>query len=301
VSETAPQWAAVIINYNAGALLSACVASVLADDSAGAGEVVVVDNASVDSSIADVRAQFPDVRIIETGANLGYATAANRGIAATTTPIVAVLNPDLVVAPGTAAGMLAAFPPRPELAAAGPKILDPDGEVYPSARRHPGLATAIGHASLARLAPNNRWTRRYRNADADPDKARDVDWISGAALWLRRDALNAVGGWDERYFMYVEDVDLCWRLRKAGYSIGYEPSGCVTHVQGATTSRRPYRMIVEHHRSWYRFTSRRWTGARRLLLPLIGAFLAIRAGIACGLRAISQPRRGRTPVLDHSK
>lgn len=295
MSPDEPQWAAVIINYNAGDLLVACIASILEDDSAGQPEIIVADNASSDTSLEAVRAKFPMVNIVECGGNLGYATAANRGIAATSAPIIAVLNPDLTIEPGTAATMMAALD-DPAVAVVGPRISNPDGTVYPSARRQPALGTAIGHAVFVSVAPNNRWTRRYRSQDLDPDTARDVDWASGAALWIRRTSLEAVGGWDERYFMYVEDVDLGWRLRQVGYRIRFEPAGRVTHVQGATTARRPYRMIVEHHRSWYRFTERRWRGARRLLLPLVAGFLAIRAGLSCAVRGVRSIRGGRTPT-----
>jgi len=104
--------------------------------------------------------------------------------------------------------------------------------------------------------------------------------VSGAAVWLRREALDDVGGWDERYFMYMEDVDLCWRLRGAGWGVAYEPAGRVVHVQGASTARRPYRMIVEHHRSVWRYADARWRGPRRLLLGPAAAYLALRAVLA---------------------
>lgn len=297
---TSTPWSAVIVNYNAGALLSACVGSLLADTEHPPLEIVVVDNASSDTSLADVHAAYPNVTIIETGANLGYARAANRGIAATSAPLVAVLNPDLVVAPGTGAQLCAPFAEDVRLGAAGPRVLDPDGSTYPSARRQPGLGTAIGHACFARVAPQNHWTRRYRGEDLDPRIARSVDWVSGAAVWLRRTALDAIGGWDESYFMYVEDVDLCWRLRMAGYTIRYEPAGSVVHVQGATTAQRPYRMIVEHHRSWYRFASRRWRGARRLLLPFVAGFLVARTAVACAARAVGSIRPKRRQLADES-
>jgi N-acetylglucosaminyl-diphospho-decaprenol L-rhamnosyltransferase len=125
--------------------------------------------------------------------------------------------------------------------------------------------------------PTNRFTRRYRQLDADPAQPRPVDWLSGAALWLRRDALDDVGGWDERYFMYMEDLDLCWRLRGRDWDVVYEPAGSVRHVQGASTSRRPYRMLLEHHRSAWRFAQRRFTGWRRVLLPFTAVYLALRA------------------------
>jgi N-acetylglucosaminyl-diphospho-decaprenol L-rhamnosyltransferase len=104
-------------------------------------------------------------------------------------------------------------------------------------------------------------------------------------MWFRRDALDEVGGWDERYFMYLEDVDLCWRLRGAGWEITYEPAGVVDHVQGASTARTPYRMLAEHHRSAWRFARRRFTGARVLLLPFAAVYLGARGVLAMAAHA----------------
>jgi N-acetylglucosaminyl-diphospho-decaprenol L-rhamnosyltransferase len=106
-------------------------------------------------------------------------------------------------------------------------------------------------------------------------------------IWLRRAALDSVGGWDERYFMYMEDVDLCWRLRRIGWRVAYEPSGVVVHVRGASAARRPYRTIAEHHRSVYRFLDVSWRGGRRALLPVAAAVLAVRAAVALVARAAS--------------
>jgi N-acetylglucosaminyl-diphospho-decaprenol L-rhamnosyltransferase len=153
---------------------------------------------------------------------------------------------------------------------------------------------AAGHAVLGRVFPRNRFTRRYRQLDAAWDHPRDVDWISGALVFLRRSAVDSVGGWDERYFMYMEDVDLCWRLRRIGWRVAYEPGGSATHVQGASTAAHPYRMIAEHHRSAYRFAARRWRGPRRLLLAPAACFLALRAALDMVARALrTRPERPR--------
>ncbi len=213
----------------------------------------MVDNGSRDGSVALLLRSLPAVRVVDPGGNVGYAAAANRGTAATAAPVVAVCNPDLEVRPGTAAAMLDRLDAEPDLAAVGPALRNPDGTQYPSARAHPALGDAAGHSVLGRLVPRNRFTRRYRQLDVDWSRARDVDWLSGALLFLRRAAVDSVGGWDERYFMYMEDVDLCWRLRRMGWRVAYEPGGEALHVQGASTAARPYRMIVEHHRSVYRF------------------------------------------------
>jgi len=285
----------VVVNYEAGDLLTACVASLLADDSAGTPEIVVVDNGSTDGSVTALQVAHPVVGVVVPGHNLGYAAAANVGIAATTAPVVVVCNPDLEVERGTAAAALARFAAEPDLAAVGPRIVNPDGSQYPSARRDPGMPDAVGHAFLGLIAPRNRFTRRYRELDADASRPRDVDWVSGAMIFLRRAALTSVGGWDDRYFMYLEDVDLCWRLRRLGWRVAYEPGGRATHLQGASTARVPYRMIVEHHRSAYRFAARRWHGVHRLLLLPAAVVLTVRAAAQLAARALGA-RPGRPQV-----
>jgi N-acetylglucosaminyl-diphospho-decaprenol L-rhamnosyltransferase len=285
--ETEAEWAAVVINYEAGPALRECVRSLLEDTSAGhPPHVVVVDNGSSDGSAADVARSLPVVTMLHPGANLGYARAANLGIAATDAPVVAVCNPDLEVREGAAAALVRRLASEADLGAVGPMIRNTDGTIYPSARSVPRVRDAIGHGLLGLVWRTNPFTRRYRQLDADPRRPRDIDWVSGAAVWLRREALATVGGWDERYFMYVEDVDLCWRLRQRGWRVAYEPDAVITHVQGATTAKHPYRMIAEHHRSLYRFASKRWRGARRLALPPAAAFLALRAALAMADHAL---------------
>jgi N-acetylglucosaminyl-diphospho-decaprenol L-rhamnosyltransferase len=296
MDESVPRWAAVIVNYKSGAWLGPCIRSVLADDGDGAGEpeVVVVDNGSHDDSVAAIARDFPTVRVVTLATNLGYAGGVNRGVAATRAPVVAVMNADVTVVPGTAAAMLARIAAEPDLAAVGPVIMNPDGSQYPSARSVPSQGDAVGHVLLGMVLPSNRFTRRYRQLDVDPTRPRDVEWISGAALWLRRSALESVGGWDERYFMYVEDLDLCWRLRRLGWRVTYEPAGTVVHVQAVSTDQHPYRMIVRHHQSTFRFATKTWRGARRLLLLPTAVLLAVRAGIAVAARALgARPGRPR--------
>ncbi|MGH9031751.1 MAG: glycosyltransferase family 2 protein [Acidimicrobiia bacterium] len=292
---TEPRWAGVVVNYEGGAHLLACVRSLLDDTSAGTPpEVVVVDHGSADGSVDALTHALPDVAILR-AANCGYAAGANRGIAATAAAVVAVCNPDVTVERGTAAALLARFDAESGLGAVGPMVRNPDGSPYHSARVVPGMVDAVGHGVLGLLRPTNRFTRRYRELDVDPARARDADWVSGSAVWLRRTAVESVGGWDEAYFMYVEDVDLCWRLREQGWRVAYEPAGVVVHVQGASTARHPYRMILEHHRSLARFASKRWRGWRRLLLVPAAAFLTLRALLAMAVHALGRaPREGRT-------
>lgn len=248
-------------------------------------ELIVVDNASSDGS-SDGLDSDPTVRVLRTGANLGYGAGANRGIAATTAELVLVSNPDVSVHPGALDALAAAFAADATLAIAGPCILGADGPRYPSARRFPSTVVGAGHVLLGLLAPGNRFTRRYRMADLDPTSEANVDWVSGACFMARHRALDELGGFDESYFMYFEDVDLCWRAHRAGWTVAYVPAAVVTHAQGTSTARRPYRMLIAHHRSAFRFASRTADGWHRMALPLVALVLAIRLTVAAVRQAL---------------
>ena len=277
-----PRVSAVVVNYNARDHLLECVRSLRAD---GVEEIIVVDNASYDGSLAAVTALDPDVVCVPTGGNLGFGSAANRGLAVASGEYAAVLNPDVVVESGTMKALAAALDADPSLGAVAPRVDNPDGTLYPSVRAFPSMTDAIGHAFLGFIAPGNRFSRRYRLLDWDHSRPVEVDWVSGTCLVLRTDALGDKGRFDESYFMYVEDVDLCWRLRQAGWGVGYEPAGRVVHTVGASSELAPYRMILAHHRSLLRFSARTARGRRRLLLPLVGVGLALRTVLAWLQRA----------------
>lgn len=293
VVEPKPAWAAVVVNFEAGRYLVDCVATLLSDTSAGVFEVIVVDNASTDDSISQLRKAWPDVRVVSSERNLGYSGAANLGIQATRANVVVVCNPDLEVKTGTAAAMLKRFNTESDLGALGPAVFSASGVHYPSARQVPQLRDVIGHGTLGLVMPKNRFTRRYQELDFDPNKARYVDWVSGAMIWLRRSALDQIGGFDASYFMYVEDVDLCWRLGQAGWRVAYEPSGSVIHLGAVSTQRNPYRMIAAHHRSLWRFAGKRWSGAKKILLIPAAVYLFFRALALIGFKALFGRRISR--------
>ncbi|MGH9265626.1 MAG: glycosyltransferase family 2 protein [Acidimicrobiales bacterium] len=275
---------AVVVSYNSAAYLPDCVRSLRSE---GLTDVVVVDNASSDGSVHAVLAADAGVRVVQTGANLGFGAAANRGVADCSGDYVLVLNPDTVVEPGTVKALSEALDRDPDMAVVGPRMENPDGTVYPSVRRFPDLPVALGHAFLGLVWPANPYTRNYRMLDWDHDRpASDVDWVGGACFLVRRTAFDVVAGFDEAYFMYVEDVDLCWRLGRAGWRIGYEPAGRVVHVLGGSSRQAPYRMIAEHHRSLLRFVSKTTEGPRRGLVPLVAAGLAVRTVAAWAHHAL---------------
>lgn len=267
---------AVVVNHNAGPSLGRCVESLVAS---GVAEVVVVDNDSSDGSLRHLVERFPAVPIYRTGKNLGYGSAANIGRKMLDVDYVIVSNPDLLVDLRATSTLVAYLEGHPEAAVVGPRIVSADGTPYPSARAFPNLVDALGHALLSVIWPDNRFSRRYR-MEGQPRAAGTVDWVSGAFVVVRSSAFDAVGGFDEGYFMYVEDLDLCWRLRALGWRTAYEPAAAVCHRGGLSSGRHPVRMLVAHHRSTWRFACRSLAGPGRLLLPAVAVVLGVRLGMA---------------------
>jgi N-acetylglucosaminyl-diphospho-decaprenol L-rhamnosyltransferase len=277
---------AVVVNYNAGHHLVRCVGGLRAE---GVHEVIVADNASTDGSASMLAAADPEARWLPMGGNLGYGAAANAGVTASRGRYVLVCNPDITVEEGAVSRLAEALDRDPSLGFVGPRISDSDGALYPSARAFPSLVDALGHGLLGLVAPRNRFTRRYKLLDWDHVDRRRVDWVSGAFFVARRAAWDAIGGFDPAYFMYLEDVDLCWRAWRAGWEVGYEPAAAVVHLQGVSTDRHPYRMIAAHHRSLWLFARRTTEGWRRLVLPVIGVGLVLRTAVAWLHRMVSAP------------
>ncbi len=287
--------AGVVVNYNAKEYLLQCVGSLL---SQGVALVVVADNGSTDGSEMALLERYPEAKWVPTGANLGYGTAANIGAAVVDSPYLLICNADVVVGQGSVTKLRSFLEGRPDVALVGPRVHGSDGALYPSARRFPDLLEAFGHGILGQFWVGNPFSRRYRMEDWDHAKAREVDWISGACFLARRSAWDAVGGFDRAYFMYMEDVDMCWRLAKAGWSVAYEPAAEVVHAQGVSADRTPYRMLFAHHVSMWRFARRTENGKRRWLLPLVMAGLAVRFGLTVARRALAghglgRPQEGR--------
>lgn len=277
----------VIVNFNGGTALTEAVAAVR---DAAARRVVVVDNASTDGSLEQFEKQDSDAAVVRERLNLGYGTAANAGVAVCNAPYVLIMNPDVEVAKDALRILAAALDAERDVGAVGPQIVNVDGSTYPSARRFPSFGLGAAHTLIGLFWPRNRWSVRYRNDDQRQESlaARDADWVSGACVLVRKVAFDSVEGFDEAYFMYVEDLDLCWRMHRAGWRVRYEPGAIATHVQGLSTRVQPYKMLLAHHRSTWRFAVKSMTGPRRALLVLVGAGLFVRAVAALGKAAIDE-------------
>ncbi|WP_324650839.1 glycosyltransferase family 2 protein [Georgenia sp. H159] len=264
----------VTVAFNPGRELES-FASSLREATAGEVTLVIVDNGSEHDVVDDVARRF-DAQVVRPGANLGYGAAANLGLRDGEEPWVVVSNPDIVWEPHALDALLDAATRHPRAGSLGPRILNTDGTVYPSARAIPSLTQGAGHALFVRLWPGNPWTRRYHQRQEQVQLSEHaVGWLSGACLLLRRAALDEVGGFDETYFMFFEDVDLGERLGRTGWHNVFVPTARVVHDQGASWRERPAAMIRAHHRSAEQYLHRRYPGWYRL--PL-------RAAISVGLR-----------------
>lgn len=286
--------AAVVVSYNVRELLLACVASLI--DAQHLGEldaIVVIDNASSDGSGEAVRSRFPGVRVID-APNRGYGSGANIGIAETRHEYVLILNPDTVVQPGTVAGLTGYLDEHPGVALVGPLLRYPDGSIQPTRRRFPERLTPLFESTIiSEWWPGNRWARRFhmRDVSGTSDVPQEVDWVVGAAMLVRRAAIEQAGGFDESFRMYSEEVEWCWRLRQHGWMVAYHPAVEIFHHEGASTSQDISARQVEFDASRVRL-------ARRMYGTRTATF--IRAGLLTGY-GLQIVREGAKWLLGHRR
>ena len=246
-----PRVTAVVVSYNTREDLRRCLASLRAHSGIPC-RVVVVDNASTDGSADLAEEEFPEARVIRNRENVGFSRANNQGLREAAGAYALILNSDAELTPGALPGLVARLDAQPRLGAVGPRTLSPDGTVQVS----------FGPA----LTPLAEWRQRHlvrgvkrrdpaalNKANACAGVEHEPDWLSGSCLLARKDALDAVGGFDEGFFLYEEDVDLCLRLRRAGWGVLFTPAAEVVHHLGRSMQTDPARARLEYHRSHLRF------------------------------------------------
>jgi N-acetylglucosaminyl-diphospho-decaprenol L-rhamnosyltransferase len=250
----------VTVAYRSDAMLSGFLASVPAATSATVA-LVVADNLPTEGEAARI-AESARADYVPIPANPGYGGAVNAAVRRLPDSVewVLIANPDLILDPGALDVLVATGRADDEVGSVGPLVRNPDGTTYPSARSVPSLRTGIGHALFSRVWPTNPWTRRYRVDLAPADERRDAGWLSGSCVLVRRRAFDEIGGFDEGYFMYFEDVDLGYRLGKRGYRNVYEPRASAVHIGGQSTGGESARMVRAHHASARRFIGRKYAG-----------------------------------------
>ncbi|HKU63110.1 MAG TPA: glycosyltransferase family 2 protein [Gemmatimonadales bacterium] len=259
--------AVAIINWNTRDLLRACLQSAMAD---GAHEVIVVDNGSYDGSIDMVRREFPSVRLKVLPSNPGYGAASNIAFRLCTTEYVLLLNSDTEIRPGALAALTGALDGHPQVGIFGPKLENPDGSLQRSVFPFPSpFISLFKRQPFAFLVSRLPGLREYYPLNFSHQTQRRVPWVLGAAQAIRRTAFDAVGGFDETYVMYYEEVDLCYRMRKAGWETRFDPTGTIMHVGGASTRQRRQEMLVRLTLSSLAFHRHHDRGARLALARLV--------------------------------
>lgn len=251
-----------IVTYKTPELLQGCLAALEAERATW-GEalaVVVSDNGSGDASPKLVTEGFPWVRLIQHSRNLGFGAAHNLALRGARARYLLVLNSDTVVQPGSLRRLVDFLEATPDVGIVGPRLRYPNGSIQPSRRRFPTLATYLLESTqLQRFWPGNPVRRRYLMADSPEARTQDVDWLVGAALCVRTRAARDLGLFDERYFLYSEEVDWCRRFRAAGWRVVYLPSAEVVHVEGGTSRRDLLARDLQFHQSRRGYMAR-WHG-----------------------------------------
>lgn len=278
----------VIVNYRTDVLLEECLASLDRTTKDVAAEVLVVDNGAT-LAAGGFRERHPGVRLVENPENVGFARASNQGIANARGRHVLLLNPDTVVHEDAVETMVGYLDAHPRVGAVGARLLDPDGSLQYSCRRFPGYLTIFfgRYALLTRLWPENVASRSYLYLDWDHRDVREVDWVSGACLTVRREVIDEVGPLDPGYFMFVEDMDWCRRIRDAGWSIVYLPDAVVTHVIGASRGAVSAKVVWARHRGMLRYVRKHF----RPPWP-VQALVALGLGLRAGLHVAANALRG---------
>lgn len=265
--------AIAIINYNTREHLRACIKSVLSEDP---HEVVIVDNISTDGSVDMVRAEFPQVMVYVNKVNSGYGAAANQAVASCTSKYILLLNSDTLLLPRTLHTLSRYLDLNPRAGIVGPRLINPDGTLQASCFPFPtpidmvieesGLRRWIQRVPSLRDRYLRTWSHSYD---------RIVPWVKGAALLIRRDAFDAVGGFDELFFMYFEEADLCYRMQAAGWQIHFSPAATICHIGGASTERFRAEMMIKLYASTMRFYQQHYSKLRLIELRAVVKILML--------------------------
>ncbi len=220
----------IIVNYNTGALTSACIESCLSQKLPPKTEIIVVDNGSNDTSVSFLRSDFPEVTVIDNEVNRGLAAGVNRALKEATGQLLLLLNPDIIALPSSIATLIDFMRSHPDVGVAGGQLLSPSGNVQYSCYRFYKLLTILYRRTFfGRTSLGKREINSFLMKDFDHKTVRDVDWLMGSCLVLRLSAMKEVGGMDERFFLYFEDVDWCRRFWQGGWRVTYVPQAQFSH------------------------------------------------------------------------
>lgn len=245
----------ILVNYKTPELTLSAIESVYQSISEYHYEIILVDNHSCDGIVERVRSAYPQVRVIGNEENAGFAKANNQGIRIANGRYVLLLNSDTIVRTDTLDVMVSFMDGHPQVGASGCKVVLPDGSLDKACRRgFPTPSASFYYAfGFSKLFPNVPRFNQYQLGYLDPDESYPVDCLVGAFMLVRKEAIDQIGLLDEEFFMYGEDIDWCYRIKQAGWEIFYYPQTSITHYKGASSRRKPFKIVYEFHRAMWLF------------------------------------------------
>jgi len=286
----------LLVNYNVKQYLLHSIQSILQSQYDGEIEIIIVDNHSFDGSVAEVKSRFPEIPVIENADNSGFGKAVNQATKAASGEYYLILNPDTVIQENTIAVLAQYMVDHPEVGLVGPKILNADGSLQLACKRSfPTIGVALPKLlGLTKLFPKSKWAGKYNLTYLDPDLNHEVDAVSGSCMFVASSIFQELDGFDERFFMFGEDLDLCYRIQKSGHKIHYVPDTQIIHYHGESVKTAPYDSINAFYQAMILFSQKHFSKGQGLITKW-----AIRLGVLFR-KIISLVGKWRSSILSVS-
>lgn len=279
-----------IVSYNSLSFLRECLNSILSSPPGVGHEIIVVDNASGDGTDEFVKRNYPEIILISNNRNIGFAAANNRAIEKSRSKYVLLINSDCMVYKKSLDNLVEFMEKNPEVGIAGPKIVNSDGTIQFSCRRFPSVFNAAAHTILTNIFPDNPFSKKYKLADIGRDNPFKVDWVSGSCMIIRRKALEDTGILDENYFMYVEDLDICYRMWQKNWEVYYCPEAEIMHHIAGSSGSGEIKASFRMQKSVFYFF---WKNYRRSWKIILIPLLMLTLGFRLFLTIIKSPFSGQ--------
>jgi GT2 family glycosyltransferase/lipopolysaccharide/colanic/teichoic acid biosynthesis glycosyltransferase len=276
VTANLPTVSVAIVSYNVKQYIIHCIDSINKSDYAGRIELIVIDNNSFDGSLENIKQQFTDVICIQNTENVGFGKAINQATGIASGKYYLILNPDTIIEESTISTFVDYLENNSSIGLVGPKIVNSDGSLQKGCKRSfPTIGVALPKLiGLDKLFPNSRLAGRYNLNYLDPDEIHNVDAISGSCMFIRSELFNKIGGFDEQFFMYGEDIDLCYQIHQQGFEVHYLPTTQIMHYQGESVKSAPYDSLNAFYQAMILFSEKHFSKGRSILSKLV-----IRSGI----------------------
>ena len=267
----------VIVNYHHSHMLADCLESVYRTITKTRFEIIIVDNSSKDDGLELILKRYPETRFINNRENVGFARANNQGVKIASGDFLLFLNPDTIMTEGAIESMLGYIQSDSSVGILGPKVLNSDKTIQYSCRRFPTVWSGLfnRYSLMTRLFPNNRFSRHYLMLDYDHNSIRSVDWVSGCCMMMPVSTFKKANGFDENYFLFIEDVDLCQIVKNKGLLVIYFPHAKIFHKISSSNSRSTSQAIIKRHQGMI-YYNRKYFKANLIMQHIINSIIVAR-------------------------